>query len=153
MADYATAGHSGPQRFSPDGAVSCSRRRQPPVECSACRKAPKGDRALAGARLSVVRGVSRPRTSRRHLAPAPHASLELAILRLHPPLRPHLGEIDLSAADNGTFVTIPLVPGVAAAVNGLLGSGRISLGGRIKTFDGTHIDELLLRSTILSYRT
>jgi hypothetical protein len=62
---------------------------------------------------------------------------------------PLAGEIEVSAADNGTFVTIPLVPGVAAAVNGLLGSGRISMGGRIKTFDGTHIDELLFAFTDL----
>ena len=41
------------------------------------------------------------------------------------------------------------MPGVAAAVNGLLGSGRISMGGRIKTFDGTHIDELLFAFTDL----
>jgi hypothetical protein len=46
-------------------------------------------------------------------------------------------------------VTIPLVPGVAAAVSGLPGSGRISFGGRIKTFDGTHIDELLFAFTEL----
>ena len=61
---------------------------------------------------------------------------------------PH-SPIELSAADNGTFVTIPLVPDVAAAVNDLLGSGRISLGGRIKTFEGTHIDELLFAFTDL----
>jgi hypothetical protein len=62
---------------------------------------------------------------------------------------PLAGEVTLTAADNGTFATIPLTSGVVAALNGLLGSGRISFGGRISTFDGIHVDELLFAFTDL----
>lgn len=60
---------------------------------------------------------------------------------------PVAGDIVTTPEDKGTILTIPLTPPAVAAINATIGHGSISFGGRIESFAGTFVDELLFGFT------
>lgn len=81
------------------------------------------------------------------LASPSHTAPEAAAIWATLGTGPLAGEVLLTPMDKGTIISIPLVPAAVGAINGLLGTGKVSFGGRIVTFAGTHVDELLFGFT------
>jgi hypothetical protein len=60
---------------------------------------------------------------------------------------PLAGEFLFDASHMGDTASIFLTPDAVTAITGAMGVGKIALGGRIVSFDGTHVDELLFAFT------
>jgi hypothetical protein len=78
---------------------------------------------------------------------APHSPAEASAIWATLGTGPLAGEILTHPGDKGMTLTIPLTPGAIGAIEGIMGSGYVSMGGRIVSFAGTHVDELLFGFT------
>jgi len=60
-----------------------------------------------------------------------------------------VGDIAVSPADKGTFLSVPLTPGALMAINAAMGSTSISMGGRLTSLSFIPPDELVFGFTDL----
>jgi len=60
-----------------------------------------------------------------------------------------VGDIVVTPMDMGSMLEIDLSPITLGFLNSMLGVGTVAFGGRIESFDGTHVDELLFAFTDL----
>ncbi|MBN8598376.1 MAG: hypothetical protein J0L78_11945 [Planctomycetes bacterium] len=60
-----------------------------------------------------------------------------------------VGDIVVTPMDMGSILEIDMSPMTLGYLNATMGVGTVAFGGRIESFDGTHIDELLFAFTDL----
>ncbi|MGH7243846.1 MAG: hypothetical protein ACREJD_10550 [Phycisphaerales bacterium] len=60
-----------------------------------------------------------------------------------------VGDIVVTPMDMGSMLEVDVSPIALGFINSMLGTGTVAFGGRIESFDGTHIDELLFAFTDL----